>query len=566
MRAARTGAEPRGRTVSAALRLCGIVLALACVAPAASRPPSGALALTVEGDEVSCVASPVSLDERPRLHAITPAGHASRRAPGLTLVLRGTDQLEDYPEAKAAFLRAAAAWERAIALTPITVVVDVDYGPKYFGQSFPSNVLGYTDAQVLYLATNYVFVRNHLLAEASNDSERDLYDRLPPREVPTDLGSTPAIYAPSAAFRAVRFLGPVAKPKADLERGLGRPPAVAISSAFAFDFDPTDGIDASARDFEAVAMHEIGHVLGFTSTVGSRELSAAFPVAVSILDLFRVRPGESLESFTTARRIQSSGGEQVLFAGTRALPLSTGRQDATGGDGRQASHWKDEALGGEFVGLMHPALRPGVHETLTEYDLLAFDLMGYTLAPTGPPIVVALAASIAGDAVRLEGTLAEAGRAARSARIAVLDADYRQVSETAPFAVDFGSSDEFTLEAPGMGLLAQALVARLTLFDAEGREIGRATADYGAADPGGAALKRAKYRTGVLTIKGSGLAEPFAVEVNGAAVSGVPTELVGSKRIELRAGAGRLGLRPGFNRVRVVAGGLRSNIVVVELE
>lgn len=34
------------------------------------------------------------------------------------------------------------------------------------------------------------------------------------------------------------------------------------------------GIAAGTRDFEAVAMHELGRVLGFTSTVGLREPSA----------------------------------------------------------------------------------------------------------------------------------------------------------------------------------------------------------------------------------------------------------------------------------------------------
>jgi hypothetical protein len=528
----------------------------------------GALQLTVDGDRVACGSGDVSLDERPLLHRITPERRASRGGPGLTLVLRATDQLEQYPAAKAAFLRAAAAWERALALTTITVIVDVDFGPTYFGQQFPSNVLGYTDAQLLYTGTNYAFVRSHLLAEASSDEERSLYERLPTGRIQTDLGPTTGVYGPAAAFRAVHFLPPVAKPKADLDRGLGPPPAVAISSAFAFDFDPSDGVASDSRDFEAVAMHELGHVLGFTSTVGSRELNANFPVAVSFLDIFRVRPGATLETFGSADRIQRSGGEQVFFAGSRALPLSTGRQDSTGGDGRQGSHWKDETLGGgEFIGLMHPALRPGVHETITANDLLAFDRIGYTLASTGPPIVDELEAAIAGTALRLSGTLTEAGLAARTARVAVLDGNYRPISETAAIAVDFGGRAEFELEAPTLGMFGNGLVARLRLYDGDGVEIGSATVEFGAGDPGGPELRRAKFKSGVLTIKGRDIAEPLVVEVNGIALGDdVPTALSGrGTRLELRAGAGRLGLGPGFNRVRVTSGGLRSNIAVLEL-
>ncbi len=54
---------------------------------------------------------------------------------GLKIVLRGTRQLNQFPEAKAAFLHAARAWESLIQ-NPITVVIDVDFGPTNFGQPF----------------------------------------------------------------------------------------------------------------------------------------------------------------------------------------------------------------------------------------------------------------------------------------------------------------------------------------------------------------------------------------------------------------------------------------------
>jgi len=124
----------------------------------------------------------------------------------------------------------------------------------------------------------------------ASDDEAALYARLPERSVPTDLGATRDVYAPTAVLRATHFLPAEAKPSAEHAR-LGNPPALAISSAYAYDFDPLDGIDASARDFEAVVLHELGHVLGFTSIVGGHETNAGFPVAVSMLDLFRFRPG-----------------------------------------------------------------------------------------------------------------------------------------------------------------------------------------------------------------------------------------------------------------------------------
>jgi len=319
-------------------------------------------------------------DEYVPLHVISPLrdNEISPADAGLQIILRGTPQLENFQAAKNAFLRAAERWE-ALIQNPITVIIDVDFGPTRFGQAYPNpNTLGSTSSQWIGSSTLYAEVRRRLIEQASSQRESGLYNALPTSAVPTDMGNTAGILAPSALFRALGMIRPVADPAVETAT-LGVPPAMGFNSAFAFDFDPGDGIDSTKTDFDAVAVHEIGHALGFSSTVGSLEVNPGSALAVGILDLFRMRPGVTLASFPGATRIQSSGGTQVFFAATSELALSTGRTNGTGGDGRQASHWKDDDLTGQYLGIMDPVINRGTRYSITNNDLLAFDSFGYQI-------------------------------------------------------------------------------------------------------------------------------------------------------------------------------------------
>jgi hypothetical protein len=76
--------------------------------------------------------------------------------------------------------------------------------------------------------------------------------------------------------------------------------------------------------------------------------------------------------------ILSSGGDQVFFGGGSELPLSTGRQNYTGGDNNQAGHWKDHLLTGRYVGIMDPTFEEGSRYDMTNNDRDAFELIGYS--------------------------------------------------------------------------------------------------------------------------------------------------------------------------------------------
>jgi hypothetical protein len=305
---------------------------------------------------------------------------------GLTIILRASAQLDQNPEAKAAFIAAAAKWE-ALIQDPITVVIDVDYGPTVFGVAFPSsNVLGLTATQELYYTGNYSDIRGRLNSHASSPAESALYNALPNGSVPTDLGNTTTVFVASPILRALGAISPVASPETE---PYGGAPKIGFNSAFGFDFDPSDGITGNRTDFDAVAVHEIGHVLGVGSEVGVRELNSSQPVAVTVWDLFRFRPATAnLNTFGSAQRILSSGGVQVQFNGGPELGLSTGRPDGSGGDGHQASHWLDDLnVSANYIGIMDPSIMRNTRETMTANDMSLVDSLGYTIVvpPTPTP-------------------------------------------------------------------------------------------------------------------------------------------------------------------------------------
>ena len=308
--------------------------------------------------------------------------------PGLKIILMATQQLEGNQVAKQAFVNAAARWE-AIIQTPMTVYINVDYGPLNFGKPWSSPlVLGSTGSPSIF--SGYSGVRTNLLAEATNSSngaKTALFNLLPASFIPTELGDNHVMTVNASIARAIGLIPANADPNDPR-------PQIGFNSAKNFDFDPNpqgpggpgcnnSGIDCNKTDFDAVATHEIGHALGFTSNNGE----SGEPPNAEVWDLFRFRPG--VTNFNTNARVMAAGGVQIFYDGGSELGLSTGGPDgeATGGDGEQSSHWREDgSFPANNIGIMDPTIASGVRQLITNNDKRALNAFGYNLDNnTAPP-------------------------------------------------------------------------------------------------------------------------------------------------------------------------------------
>jgi hypothetical protein len=175
---------------------------------------------------------------------------------------------------------------------------------------------------------------------------------------------------------------------------------VTFSSNFGFDFDPTDGITANTFDFIGVAIHEIGHALGFVSGVDFMDQTGEGPgnspnegvlgynandtSIYSALDMFRysadpnsIAPGNgpSLDlSVNGDKYFSIDGGQTALFGNF----FSNGRFNGT--DHQQASHWRDTAGCQIGFGILDPTFCFGQTGSVTGLDLAAYDAIGWNLS------------------------------------------------------------------------------------------------------------------------------------------------------------------------------------------
>jgi hypothetical protein len=152
---------------------------------------------------------------------------------------------------------------------------------------------------------------------------------------------------------------------------------IRFNSARAFDFDPRDGFQSVASDFISVAVHEMGHALGFTSNVGTNTTNASRPANT---DLFRYKNGTWDISYAGDPYFSIDGGA-TEFMGNAGF--------SAGPDGFQTSHWREgrrqhdgvscTVLLEKQVGILDPTGGLCQEGIVTAQDLAIFDAMGWNL-------------------------------------------------------------------------------------------------------------------------------------------------------------------------------------------
>lgn len=310
------------------------------------------------------------------------------------IVIQPGSALASNSDALAAFQRAAASWAAYIS-DPVTIVIDADVHSFGSGQE---SIIGGASSQLLI--GGYSGIRDAMVADDTVGSGSSIASALPTTSWGLNMQS----------LSGIAFSGNVLLTKANAKAlgfsasmldaivGTTTDATINFNSDFAFDYDRSNGISMGTIDFESVALHEIGHALGFISQVDVADMVSGYADGVpyittdqgnvpltqldlSTLDLFRLAAGSTLASdadFTNAVRQLTPGQEAVFYDGVSLWSLSTG---LTLGDGRQGSHWKDDGLTGTLVGAMDPTIGYGQSFALSDADLRALDLIGYDVTP-----------------------------------------------------------------------------------------------------------------------------------------------------------------------------------------
>jgi len=258
-----------------------------------------------------------------------------------------------------AFAAAEAYLESQFTGDTMTVTIPVSFA------ALSPGVIGGTGSS--YGTLSWVDSRSTLVAGA--DSNDTIQSFLP-------TASLPVRYSTNTTTAENRVFWTFANFKANGGSVAGNDATMQYSTAFPFDFDPSNGVSAGTISLQDVIIHETGHALGCTSGVDFRVND------VEVIDIFRFRRTDGASDFNpdttaefTARPrwcvFNSPNDDQNLDTiGATEYRLSDGSP-------YQASHFREQV---PAIGIMDPAFAYG--ETFypnffRTSDITLFDAIGY---------------------------------------------------------------------------------------------------------------------------------------------------------------------------------------------
>jgi len=304
---------------------------------------------------------------------------AGQVAGALTITIEPNGALGQNAAALAAIERAVATWEGHLA-DPVTLRVAMSLEPLVPVNSIAS-------ATPVALAADYTAIRDQWVADASLEPGGAITAFLPSAadlslNLPDGFGHGGLLEATKANLKAIGFEG--------LDEAFGAiDGSIVFNEDFAFDFDNSDGVGPGLVDFEGTALHELAHVLGFISAVDLIDFTQAANetrlVNPHLFDLMRFAADDvptDAADFAVATRNLIPGDEAAFWFGEGVgFALSTGFEL---GDGRQASHWRDDELSGQLIGVMDPTLNLQQAWSVTPVDLVVLDAIGWQLLVPEP--------------------------------------------------------------------------------------------------------------------------------------------------------------------------------------
>jgi hypothetical protein len=242
----------------------------------------------------------------------------------------------------------------------ITVTVNLSFA------TLPSNVLGGTGSS--YVNVTWNNARNGLIA--GKDASDTIQNSLP------TTSTIPVRYSSGAAItNETRVFFTVANYRSTIGSVAGVAASMQYNNIFAWDFDPSNGINAGTYSFVDVVIHETGHAMGFTSGIDFRVND------IEAIDIFRFQRTDGASDYNpdTTAEFQVRPRLAAFNAPNddQNFDLISVEYRLSDGSPYQASHFREQAAN---IGIMDPAFSSGQTYFPNYYkasDTNAFDAIGY---------------------------------------------------------------------------------------------------------------------------------------------------------------------------------------------